>query len=35
MRKLLPVAINPAAGSVVPAGSVVTLTFVVWPQICP
>jgi PASTA domain-containing protein len=26
---------DPAAGSVVPAGSVVTLTFVVWPDICP
>jgi beta-lactam-binding protein with PASTA domain len=26
---------DPAAGSVVPHGSVVTLTFVVWPDICP
>ena len=26
---------SPAAGSVVPAGTVVTLTFAVWPDICP
>jgi hypothetical protein len=26
---------SPVAGSVVPAGTTVTLTFVVWPDICP